>query len=184
VTTAGVTNDDDDGYNYYSGSGGTDTTSKGPETVKGLSSKGESKGSGSNKDYVNTGDFNDDIDSGTASLREELEEYVAMGLVTIIPWPYIGCDGSNTVHDSSVIVPTEEERIRNNRDIKDNSFMNSGGSNSSTSSGGTCRRRLRTSVAPLRRTALLSCYNRFRGSSTWMALLGVDEFIGVDISKR
>jgi hypothetical protein len=116
-------------------------------------------------------DDDDTGDDDTSTIDQLLREYVALGLVTIVPWPYLGCDGSTTVADTT------------------NGFTNRAHSNTSTttttnSATGIHRRRLRHNAPLLRRTAQLSCYQRFKETSKWMAMLGVDEFIGVDISQR
>ena len=151
------------GYYYYGDgeSHGDVKDNKGKERLS-ASAEGDSK---------SVDDDDDNGDDDTSTIDQLLREYVALGLVTIIPWPYLGCDGSTTVADTP-------------NGVTNRAHSNASTSTISNSATGIHRRRLRYNPPLLRRTAQLSCYQRFKETSKWMAMLGVDEFVGIDISQR
>lgn len=92
-------------------------------------------------------------------LKPVLQDYIAMGLVTVISWPYAGC--------------TETMRCETGIRIKR--------SPTDPVSGYT---KVFYPPKPLY-SAELSCYHRFRSTSRWIAMLDDDrEFIGIDSKKR
>ena len=65
------------------------------------SSSGSTTSSGSTSSSGNSRGTTTTSSIGATSLRDVLSGYVSMGLVTIVPWQYIECDGARSSHYSS-----------------------------------------------------------------------------------
>lgn len=92
-----------------------------------------------------------------------LQEYIDIGLVTLIPWPYrdcvnsMACDHAITSYDSK----TRPSTTKNTKTIS-----------------------FKPPPKIQKHTAMMSCYMRFKSSSKWMAFLDDNEFIGIDTNHK